>query len=170
MLKLFLSHHHEFIRIDPLLNTEKSLTPIGRATLSALAAFCAKECKDKRFNKIKKYGLKTPIFVNSKKYVESVGAEHYLFNRGIIVREIKTQDEKKIRSSQWLLKSNVWFKNRLLFGLGVRADAFSALQTNHIKTYYELSKILGSSLFSARKNFQDFYKIREIDSRIISTS
>ena len=168
MLKLFLSHHHEFIRIDVLLNAEKSLTPIGRATLSALAAFCTKELKDKRFQKIKKYNLKTPLFLNSKEYVESVGAETYLFDRGIIIREIKTQDEKKIQTGQWLLKSNVWFKNRLLFGLGVRADAFSALQTNHIKTYYELSKILSSSLYSARKNFQDFHKIREIDSRIVS--
>lgn len=168
MLKLFLSHHHEFIRIDALLNAEKSLTPIGRATLSALAAFCAKELKDKRFKRIKKYNLKTPIYLNSKEYVESVGSEPHLFERGIIVREIKTQDEKKIRYGLWLLKNNVWFKNRLLFGLGVRADAFSVLQTNQIKTYYELSKILGSSLFSARKNFQDFYKIREIDSRITS--
>lgn len=170
MLKLFLSHHHEFIRIDALINAEKSLTPIGRTTLSALAAFCAKELKDKRFKKIKKYSLKTPLSLNSNEYIESVGAEPHLLERGIIVREINTQDEKKIHSDQWLLKSNVWFKNRLLFGLGVRADAFSALQTNHIKTYYELSKILGSSLFSARKNFQDFYKIKEIDSRMTTIS
>ena len=75
MLKLFLSHHHEFIRIDVLLNAEKLLLPIGRATLSALAGFCAKELKDKRFKKIKKYALKTQLFLNSKEYVESVGAE-----------------------------------------------------------------------------------------------
>lgn len=168
MIKLFLQHHHEFLRIDVLVASEKSLSPTGKATLSALAAYCAKELKDARFKKIKKYVLKSQLILNSKEYIESVGGEAHLVARGIIVREIKAQDEKKMRPNQWLLKNNVWFKNRLLFGLGVRADAFSALQTNHIKTYYELSKILGSSLFSARKNFQDFYKIQQIDSRFIS--
>jgi hypothetical protein len=163
MLKLFLKHNHEALRIDILTKLEKKLTPMGRATLSALSAYCSKDLKDKRFKKIKKHKLHEPIFLNSHEYIDSVGAEPHLADRGIIVRVIPIQDEKKIRSSSWLLKNNIWFKNRLIFGLGVRADAFSALQTNHIKTYYELSKILDSSLFSARKNFHDFYKIRELD-------
>lgn len=167
MLKLFLKHTHEYLRVDLLAQLEKNLTPIGRATLSALASYCSKDLKDKRFKKIKKHKLYDPIFLNTQEYVDSVGAEPYLIDRGIVVRTIPSQDEKKIRPSNWLLKNNVWFKNRLLFGLGVRADAFSALHTNHIKTYYELSKVLGSSLFSARKNFMDFVKIKEIDSKFL---
>lgn len=165
MLKLFLKYNHEYLRIDILTKLEKKLTPMGRSTLSALSAYCSKDLKDKRFKKIKKHKLHEPIFLNSQEYVDSVGSEPYLADRGIVVRTITTQDEKKIRSSKWLLKNNVWFKNRLLFGLGVRADAFSALQTNQIKTYYELSKIIDSSLFSARENFMDFMKIKEIDSK-----
>ena len=167
MLKLFLKHNHEFLRIDILTKLENKLTPMGKVTLSALSAYCSKDLKDKRFKKIKKHKLHEPIFLNTQEYVDSVGAEPYLVDRGIVVRIIPTQDEKKIRSSNWLLKNNVWFKNRLLFGLGVRADAFSALQTNQIKTYYELSKIIDSSLFSARENFIDFMKIKEIDSKFI---
>lgn len=168
MLKLALAHHHNFIRIDALVKAAKTLTPIGRATLSALAAFCVTELKDKRFKKIKKYSLKIPLFLNSKEYVDSTGAEPHLFERGIVVRIIQIQDEKKMQSNDWIFKKNVWFRNRLILGLGVRADTFSALQTNHIKTYYELSKFLGSSIFSARKNFQDFYKIKKIDAKIVS--
>lgn len=167
MIKLFLKHNHEYLRIDILTKLEKKLTPMGRATLSALSAYCSKDLKDKRFKKIKKHNLHEPIFLNSQDYVDSVGSEPYLTDRGIVVRTIPTQDEKKMRSSRWLLKNNVWFKNRLLFGLGVRADAFSALQTNQIKTYYELSKVIDSSLFSARENFKDFMKIKEIDSTFI---
>jgi hypothetical protein len=132
-----------------------------------LSAYCSKDLKDKRFKKIKKHNLHEPIFLNSQEYVDSVGSEPYLADRGIVVRTIATQDEKKMRSSKWLLKNNVWFKNRLLFGLGVRADAFSALETNQIKTYYELSKVIDSSLYSARVNFLDFIKIKEIDARIL---
>lgn len=167
MLKLFLKHNHEALRIDTLTKLEKKLTPMGRATLSALSAYCSKDLNDKRFKKIKKHNLHKPIFLNSLEYVDSVGSEPYLADRGIVVRTIPIQDEKKIRSSKWLLKNNVWFKNRLLFGLGVRADAFSALQTNQIKTYYELSKVIESSLYSARVNFKDFMKIKEIDSNFI---
>ncbi len=162
MLKLFLKHNHEALRIDILTKLEKKLTPMGKATLSALSAYCTKDLKDKRFKKIRKYNLHEPIFFNSLEYVNAVGSEPYLIDRGIIVRTIPIQDEKKIRPSNWLLKNNVWFKNRLLFGLGVRADAFSALQTNQIKTYYELSKFINSSLFSARENYRDFMKIKEI--------
>ena len=168
MLKLFLKHNHEYLRIDILSKLEKKLTPMGRATLSALSAYCSKDLKDKRFKKIKKHNLHEPIFLNSQEYVDSVGTEPYLADRGIVVRTIPIQDEKKTRSSKWLLKNNVWFKNRLLFGLGVRADAFSALQTNQIKTYYELSKVIESSLYSARVNFKDFMKIKEIDSLAIT--
>ena len=165
MLKLFLKHNHEYLRVDLLTKLENKLTPMGRATLSALSAYCSKDLKDKRFKKFKKYKLNDPMFLNTQVYIDTVGAEPYLADRGIVVRTIPIQDEKKIKSSKWLLKNNVWFKNRLIFGLGVRADAFSALQTNQIKTYYELSKFLGSSLFSARKNFLDFMKIKEIDSK-----
>lgn len=169
MLKLFLKHNHEYLRVDLLVQLEKKLTQMGRVTLSALATYCSKDLKDKRFKKIKKHKLHESIFFNTQEYIDSVGAEPYLADRGIVVRTIPIQDEKKIRPASWLLKTNVWFKNRLIFGLGVRADAFSALQTNQIKTYYELSKILGSSLFSARKNFLDFMKIKEIDSRLLLT-
>jgi hypothetical protein len=169
MLKLFLKYNHEYLRVDLLLQLEKKLTPIGRTTLSALAAYCSKDLNDKRFKKIKKYKLHEPIFLNSQEYVDSVGAEPFLIDRGIVIKTIPIQNEKKTRPSSWILKNNVWFKNRLLFGLGVRADAFSALQTNHIKTYYELSKILGASLFSARKNYLDFKKINEISSAIFPT-
>jgi hypothetical protein len=167
MLKLFLKHNHEYLRVDILTKLENKLTPMGRATLSALSAYCTKDLEDKRFKKIKKKALQESVFLNTQEYVDSVGAEPFLIDRGVIVRIIPIQDDKKIRSTKWLLQNNVWFKNRLLFGLGVRADAFSALQTNHIKTYYELSKTLNSSLFSARKNFYDFYKIREIDLSIV---
>lgn len=162
MLKLFLKHNHEDLRVDLLVRFEKKLTQIGRVTLSALAAYCSKDLKDKRFKKIKKHKLHESIFLNTQEYVDSVGAESHLADRGIVVRTIPVQDDKKIRPTSWLLKNNVWFKNRLIFGLGVRADAFSALQTNQIKTYYELSKVLGSSLFSARKNFLDFMKIKAL--------
>jgi hypothetical protein len=162
MLKLFLKHHHSGLRIDLLVQNEKKLSPMGRATLSALANFCSKDLKDSRFKKIKKFKLNETLFINTQEYVDSVGAEPYLLERGIVVRVIPIQNEKKIRPAMWLLKNNIWFRNRLIFGLGVRADAFSVLQTGTVKTYYELSKILGSSLFSARKNFQDFMKLKQI--------
>ncbi|MDO9183007.1 MAG: hypothetical protein Q7U04_11395 [Bacteriovorax sp.] len=168
MLKLFFQQNHELIRVDVLIKDGQLLKEIGRATLSALCAYCAKELKDKRFGKISKYSLKIPLYLNSKEYVESVGSEQYLFARGIIVRDIKAQDIKKIRSIEWLYQNNIWFKNRLIFGLGVRADAFSALEIKKIKTYYELSKILNSSLSSARKNYQDFYKIKKIAPNLFS--
>jgi hypothetical protein len=167
MLKLFLQNNHEFIRTDVLEKEAANLSPVGKATLSALFSFCSKELKDKRFSKIPKYSLHSPLILNSEEYIQSVGAETHLYSRGIKVRDIKPQDSKKIRPSEWILKNNIWFKNRLIFGLGVRADAFSALETRPIKTYYELSKILNSSITSARKNYQDFYRIKEIDPRFI---
>ncbi len=168
MLKLFLKHYHQYLRIDLLILLEKKLTPIGSATLSALASYCLKELKDKRFKKIKKHKLVKPIFLNTQEYVDLRGAEPYLSFQGIIVRAISVQDEKKMKSLEWPLKNNIWFKNRLIFGLGVRADAFTVLQTNQVKTYYELSKIISSSLYSARKNFLDFMKIKQVDSVFFS--
>jgi hypothetical protein len=50
----------------------------------------------------------------------------------------------------------------------VRADTFSALETQNIKTYYDLSKILNSSITSARKNFQDYYKIKKLVPKVLS--
>ena len=169
MLKLFFLHNHELIRVDVLVKEESMLSTTGRATLSALASYCLKELKDKRYQKLSRYSLKIPLYLNSEEYVKSTGAEKHLYKSGIIIRDIKPQDDKKIRLSDWLFENNIWFKNRLIFGLGVRADAFSALETKKIKTYYELSKILGSSLTSARKNYQDFYKIKKLALSIVSS-
>ncbi len=103
MLKLFLKHNHEYLRIDILTKLEKKLTPMGRATLSALSAYCSKDLKDKRFKKIKKNSLHESLYLNTQEYVDSVGSEPYLAERGIVVRTIPMQDEKKIKSSKWLL-------------------------------------------------------------------
>lgn len=168
MLKLFFSVHHAFLRVDVFESEAHSLTPVGHATLSALCSFCERELNDKRFKKIRKYSLRTPSYLNTVEYIEKIGKEEDLSERGILVRPILIQDLKKIKNKDWVFKNNLWFKNRLILGLGVRADAFSALATNSIKTYYELSKILGSSLFSARKNYNDYFKIKSIDPRIIS--
>lgn len=168
MMKLFFKYNHEFLRVDLLSKNAQNLSPIGKATLSALFSFCVKELKDTRYSKSLNYSLPKPMYLNSEEYVNSVGSESYLFECGIIVRDIKVQDSKKIHPTEWLFKHNIWFKNRLIFGLGVRADAFSALETQNIKTYYELSKILNSSITSARKNFQDYYKIKKLVPRILS--
>ena len=170
MLKLFFLYNHELIRVDVLAKEESALSTIGRATLSGLASYCLKELKDKRYLKLSRYSLKKPIYLNTEEYVQAVGAEVHLYKRGIIVRDINVQDAKKIRPTEWLFENNIWFKNRLIFGLGVRADAFSALETKKIKTYYELSKILGSSLTSARKNYQDFYKIKKFAPNLITSN
>ena len=170
MLKLFFQQNHELIRVDVLIKNSLQLKEIGRATLSALCSYCAKDLKDKRFSKISKYALRTPLYLNSEEYVQSIGPEPHLYARGIIIRDIKPQNIKKIRPPEWLLENNIWFKNRLIFGLGVRADAFSALETRQVKTYYELSKILNSSLSSARKNYQDFYKIKKIAPNLLPST
>jgi hypothetical protein len=162
ILKLIFFKHHLFFRVDILNKASHKLSAVGKATLSALAGYCANDLKDKRFKKIKKSSLKSKLMINTIAYIDTVGAEQHLFERGIIVRQIPLQNEKKILPCDWVLKNNIWFRNRLLFGLGVRADAFSFLQMGPVKTYYELSKILGSSLFSARKSFQDFYKIKNL--------
>jgi hypothetical protein len=162
MLKLLFDRHHLFFRVDVFIKGSKTISAVGKATLSALSSYCVHELNDKRFKKLKKFTLKNELLLNTQEYVASVGAEPYLIERGIVVRRIAIQSEKKILTTDWVFKNNIWFRNRLLFGLGVRADAFSSLQITPIKTYYQLSKILGSSLFSARKSFQDFYKIKKL--------
>lgn len=162
LLKLFFSEFHDLIRVDLLIKESEEISPIGKATISALALYSLKILGDKRFKKFKLAPLDYELVLTKHSSESNRGVEKELMEMGIVVRKLGEQPGRKIRDIKWLISNNIWLRNRLLMGVGVRADSFSALELEEIETYYSLSKVVKSSVSAARKNFKDYHLLNDI--------
>lgn len=161
LLLLFFQEFHEFIRIDLLSKESSKIHPIGKATISALCLYCKKKLNDKRFEKYNYFYL--PVLEDEVilKSHERRELEPELLEVGIINRKLGKQPLKKLMTRQWLVRNNIWIRNRLLLGVSVRADSFSILELQPVSTYYALSKLVSSSITAARKNFHDYHLLQK---------
>src|SRR5690606_23595836 len=126
LLLAFFDEFHHLVRVDYLSNKVLNISDIGRATLYAISRYCVNDLSDKRFLKIPKFVLSRKTAIELNVGQERSSHDKYLLNAGILVRKLKSQGSKKLMAKSWVLKNNIWLRNRMLFGVGVRADSFSA--------------------------------------------
>lgn len=162
LLLAFFDEFHDLVRVDYFCKESSNISDIGKATLYGLSRYCVENLSDQRFLKIPCYVLTIDRAMELNVGQQRSSHDKHLIQAGIFCRDLKSQGSKKLMSREWVLKNNIWLRNRMLFGVGVRADSFSAMKLNRQKTYYSLSKIVSSSISAARKNYTDFLQLEEI--------
>jgi hypothetical protein len=163
LLGLILSWLREF---GSLLHTERikalaaDLSAAELAWLGGIAHWQSQE--DRRWRVIcslieKKLGKPAPRFQTSKLdelQAEKSGVDQGFFRYGITIPTITPADPKKLRPRQDVIKNNLWFRMRLLFGTNWRADIASVILLRLVKTSYQAEKVLACSRETAYRNWQ----------------
>ncbi len=80
---------------------------------------------------------------------------------GIQISELTAAEEKKISNINFLAKTNVFFRNRLIYGCNWRADIISAIECGS-KNPTEIKKRLDCSYETAHRIFNDYQIIKNI--------
>ncbi|MBF0106205.1 MAG: hypothetical protein HQM16_12860 [Deltaproteobacteria bacterium] len=124
----------------------------------AIAAYAYENGMHKWNPLIKKY--KQPQYLYPKKISESAiqlkGAIPYLKKNGFFVPEgsIRIREEDVLTPEE-LIKKNLQYKNRYIFGVSWRADIITMIQSG-IKTPTEIAKLLGCSYEPAHRVFREY--------------
>lgn len=99
--------------------------------------------------------------------VERNGADENFKRFGILIPKIEIAPAKKIRIRPQVLRDNLWFRMRLLFGTNWRADIATAMLLDLAKTSYQLERVLGCSRETAYRNWN---ALTEVDIRALLKS
>jgi hypothetical protein len=156
---LWLSEYSEFVHIERLKTLSASLNMFELSILGAMALKC-ENWGDHRWRSLltavrNRLGKKAFEFssADSKSVLNRLGVDPEFSVFGIKIAPVDMAHQKKIRLRNWILKNNLWLKNRLLFGTNLRADMATVLQLNLAQTAYKASKILMCSANAAYRNW-----------------
>jgi hypothetical protein len=156
---LWLTHYSKLVHVERLRTLAKKLSPLELAVLGAIASKCAKN-GDHRWKAIVKYSKQLTRGKNftagdSENFIKMRGLDPEFAEFGLHIAPIFPDDSKKLLSRREILKRNDWLKYRVLFGTNMRADVASVISLNLADTAYAAAKLLGCSLNTAYRNWND---------------
>lgn len=146
----------------------KVLTQSDSADLNVIAALLSKT-EDRRFEKIINYcKLQKKVSKSPAKILtlavkigqSAIDTEFEKF--GIKISQVNSVDSKKISKIESLIKSNIFFKNRLIFGCNWRADVISCVGMG-LENPTEIRNRLHCSYETAHRVFTDYMTISKVN-------
>lgn len=150
----------------------KILVQTEDADLNVIAAILLKT-EDRRFEKIINYckEQKKTSKAPSKNLMLAAKIGQSTFDKefekqGIKISQVNLVDSKKIAKIESLIKTNVFFKNRLVFGCNWRADVISCLNMG-LKNPTEIKNRLNCSYETAHRVFADYTTISKANLDIL---
>jgi hypothetical protein len=153
---------HPEMLLKCLINSDADFNVIGSLLLKT---------QDRRFSKVIQYcreSRKSPtqplrvLALAARTGQSAFDAEFRSF--GIHISELPQVSEKKITSSERLLRQNVFFQNRVLFGSNWRADIISCIQ-NGLENPSKIKKRLRCSYETAHRVFNDYLLFQQATAR-----
>jgi len=153
---------HPEMLLKCLIDSDADLNVIGSLLLKT---------QDRRFSKVIEYcresrkSLTQPLRVLA--LAARIGQSAFdpaFASFGIKIAELPECDKKKITSSERLLRGNVFFQNRVLFGSNWRADIISCIQLG-FENPSEIKKRLRCSYETAHRVFSDYSLFEKASAR-----
>lgn len=96
---------------------------------------------------------------DSQNFIKIKGLDEEFNSFGIRVAKITPDDDKKLMKREITIRSNLWLKNRVLFGSNVRSDVATLMEMGKIKNGYEAAKMAECSFTSAYRNFSALIEV-----------
>ena len=150
--------YHKLIHPELLL---KILNQSNETDVNVIAALLLKT-RDRKFEKIINYCKMQKKASKAPSKILTLAAEikQSHFDRefekfGLKISQVNPVDNKKIAKIENLIKSNIFFKNRLIFGCNWRADVISCISLG-FKNPTEIKNRLHCSYETAHRVFADY--------------
>lgn len=162
----WLELYKDSVRIESL----KALLKKSPSTHQKIAAAIAHKVmqKDYRWNSIINLAnnskSETLTYIGNVKRLKLFDKSHLdqdflLFN--IYMVPIKSSPQKKYRTIEWIVKNNIWIRNRKLMGCTLRADVYTLMQKGS-NTPYATAKKLSASMSAVYSNWNDLKMVLDI--------
>lgn len=169
-IKLLLSlllEHGEVFHVERIKGQIGDLSPYETAILGALALKLS-DAGDQRWKTIcvaalKRLGSNKPKWGPTPDegfHLKRSGSDDAFKKFGITCPKVEPADLKKVRSKLALIENNIWFRNRVAFGVNMRADAISAVTLANPANASQLKKALHCSTDCAYRNWKDLMQFR----------
>lgn len=166
LMLLWISKYHDLIHVERLKSYIKKLSPFELAVLAAISKKILDQ-GDFRFKAIIKeaqriFGKNKPSFSNGddELFISIKGTDEDFLEFGIRVAPMLADDPKKLLKREYIIKNNVWLKNRLLFGTNLRADFITVFTLELAGNAYQAARILNCSLNASYRNWKDIAEAR----------
>jgi hypothetical protein len=173
--KTFISHllmwvadYNKLIHVDLIKKKFQNLTPLGVVILWRVIKEIQDHEFDSRWNVILKMCEQSmndndlsnlSLSRDSKRGFK--GEDSHLSTLGVYSIPLTPTHKKKIYKRERVLGSNIWLRNRVLFGTNLRADIFTIIENEICSSPYQCSKYLDISLKTA---YQHWNSIKEFQS------
>lgn len=155
LLCSWVSIHGDYVIIEKLMKLQKKSPSIWLVAL----AICAANMGFHKWKRLIKKQKSLLALVHTDLALSSIslkGEEPNFRKNGFLIPRgsirIRSSD---VLTSEYLVKKNSQYRNRLLFGACWRADIITAIEVG-IKTPYQIAKILGCSYEPAHRIFKEY--------------
>ncbi len=168
LMLLWLHHYHDLVHVDRLKSHLAKLNPFHLALIGGLATKCL-NLSDFRWEAIlttvnKKLGKNRPTFSGDDPlYLKMKGVDKDFAGFGIKVAPVRPDNQKKLMQRKEIIKNNTWLKNRLLFGVNLRADFVTVFALGLAENAYQAAKLLNCSANASYRNWGDLEEARSLD-------
>ncbi|OUR97359.1 hypothetical protein A9Q84_13625 [Halobacteriovorax marinus] len=167
LLCLATNEYSNFLRLEVIFHYSDKLDQLSSGFLAAIIQQLPEAngaSYKKLLKKLKQQSKGSSYFLSSEKRVELQGKDTILSKFGIYTIPFQKQHKVKLISRAKLLKSNTWYRNRLVFGVGLRADIATLRDLKLVdKSYGAMKKLKSSkaSTYKIWKELEEFSEIRE---------
>jgi hypothetical protein len=165
LLCLAMSEFSSFLRLEVVFHYSEGLDQISSGFLGAIIQQLPGASGAWHKKLLKRLKLKSKgsnYFLSSEKRVELQGKDPSLERFGIYTTPFQKQHRAKLKSRTQLFKTSLWYRNRLVFGVGLRADIATLRDLNLVERSYGAMKRLKSSKASTYKIWKELEEFSEI--------
>ncbi|OUR97380.1 hypothetical protein A9Q84_13730 [Halobacteriovorax marinus] len=167
LLCLAISEFSSFLRLEVIYHYSEGLDQISSGFLGSIVQQlpgASGAWHKKLLKRLKSQAKGNNYFLSSEKRVELQGTDPNLEKFGIYTTPFQKQHRAKLASRTQLLTNSTWYRNRLVFGVGLRADIATLRDLKIVEKSYGAMKKLKSSKASTYKiwkELEEFSGIKE---------
>lgn len=170
ILVLWMNNFRGYVRAELMKKLSYSL---HINTLAVLGGVIQKSCiKDHRWDilikHIAKHTKNNRFSLNPRE--TNCEADLEMLGFGVDVRKVSSADEKKIMQEDWVIKNNIWIRNRLFLGTNLRADVRTVIQYNLVETPYRCRQLLSCSQKAAYDNWNSLMRYQNLEKEWLYTN
>jgi hypothetical protein len=164
LILAWLKDHSNLVHIERLKSLIEPLGSFELAVLGGLSEKCI-QYGDFRWRTIIKYVNKkntgSPQFqTGDSDYLISKNGPDLEFGKfGLLISKIEADKPEKIIERAKIINANTWIRNRILFGVNMRADVATVIILKLASSAYQTSKVLKCSFNAASRNWNDLVSV-----------
>ena len=166
LMLLWLFEYGSLIRVSYIKSLIDDLDIFHQAVVAGFALKMMKN-GDNRWKKLiekvqKNFGDKKLKFhiQDDPMYVRIKGQDKEFKEFGLSVAILLPENSKKLMKKEWIVKNNIWLKNRVIYGVNLKADIISLMSLKLSHNAYQAAKYLGCSFNSSYKIWNEIELVK----------